>query len=423
MRNLFWLLFVFALLPLAATQQPSRSLDQELGPNTSAAGNGAHISRVPVRSLLYPGATTKIYVRLMPWFGDNRHIQVGYHSDDARQIASQVADMMSRGIDGAVVDWYGPGDGMTSRSTELFFRESEARGFQFAVSVDGGPLKACQKRGCDVNAQLLSELQYAEKNFENSPSYIRWQGRPVVFFFDAEKYPIDWQGMRRSLRLSPLFVFRNSGAFDNPNSDGAFSWVAPETVNANDPEGLQYLDRFYTRAQRTGKFAMGSVYKGFDDSRASWGQGRRIPENCGQTWLDTFAEINRFYSSSHQLAALLIVTWNDYEEGTAIEPGIGCPASINAHISGSKLKWDFSGNRKTVDRFVIFASPDRRNLVRIGETGPNENSFDFRRGDSGEGDQQRWFYVKAVGRPCMLDAISGPVGSGDRRRDSDDDGR
>jgi hypothetical protein len=192
-------------------------------------------------------------------------------------------------------------------------------------------------------------------------------------------------------------------------------------VNANDPEGLQYLERFYTRAQRTGKFAMGSVYKGFDDSRASWGQGRRIPENCGQTWLDTFAEINRFYSSSRQLPALLIVTWNDYEEGTAIEPGIGCAAAVNAQISGSKLKWNFSGNRKTVDRFVIFASSDRRNLVGIGETGPNENSFDLRRGDSREGEQQRWFYVKAVAKPCMLDAISGPVGPGDRRRDSDDD--
>jgi len=417
MRNLFCFFFLTTVLTSVVALQQSQTLDRETGPNTSAAQTSSHVSRVPLRSLLYPGATTKIYVRVMPWFGDSRHIQVGYHSDDPQQVASQVADMMSRGIDGAVVDWYGPNEGMTSRSTELLLRESEARGFQFAVSVDGGPLKACQKRGCDVNAQLLSELQYAERNFENSQSYMRWQGRPVVFFFDAEKYPIDWRGMRQHLRLSPLFVFRNSGAFDNPNSDGAFSWVAPETVNASDPEGMQYLDRFYTHAQRTAKFAMGSVYKGFDDSRASWGQGRRIPENCGQTWLDTFAEINRFYSSSHQLPAVLIVTWNDYEEGTAIEPGVGCPASINARISGSKLKWDFSGSRNVVDHFVVFASPDRRRLVSIGEAGPNENSFDLRRTDSRDGEQQRWVYVKAVAKPGMLDAISGPVEFGNHERD------
>lgn len=419
MRNLFFWFFISLSLSLAAAQQQSLTLDQAIGPNTSAAGTNAHISRVPLRSLLYPGATTKIYVRMMPWFGDNRHIQVGYRSDDRQQVASQVADMMARGIDGAVVDWYGPGDSMTSRSTELLLKESEARGFQFAVSVDGGPLKSCQKRGCDVNGQLLSELQYAEKNFEGSSSYIRWQGRPVVFFFDAEKYPIDWQQIRQSLRLSPLFVFRNSGAFDNPNSDGAFSWVAPETAKPNDPEGLQYLERFYSRAQRaSGKFAMGSVYKGFDDSRASWGQGRRIPENCGQTWLDTFAEINRFYSASRQLPAVLIVTWNDYEEGTAIEPGVGCPASINARMSGSKLTWNFNGNRNTLNRFIIFDSTDRRHLVQLGETGPDANSFDLRRQNLGQG--EHWFYVKAQGKPSTLDAMSGPVEYGSRRRDSDD---
>jgi hypothetical protein len=424
MRNLFCFMLFTLWLSFAAAGQQQSSVEQESAGNTPAPGSAAHVSRMPLRSLLYPGATTRIYTRMMPWFGDQRHIQVGYRSDDPQQIANQVAAMVSRGIDGAVVDWYGPDDGMTSRSTELLLRESEARNFQFAVSVDGGPLKSCQKRGCDVNAQLLSELQYAEKNFERSPSYIRWQGRPLVFFFDAEKYPIDWQRMRASLRLSPLFIFRNSGSFENPNSDGAFSWVAPETANANDPEGLQYLERFYGRAQRSaGKFAMGSVYKGFDDSRASWGQGRRIPENCGRTWLDTFAEINRYYSASRQLPALLIVTWNDYEEGTAVEPGVGCPANIRASVRGRALRWDFSGNRDAVDRFVIFDSPDRRHLLRLGETGPGENSFDLRGLDASRG--EHWLFVKAQGKPGMIEAMSAPVEYGPqaRRGDRDDDSR
>ena len=66
---------------------------------------------------------------------------------------------------------------------------------------------------------------------------------------------------------------------------------------SQDPESLQYLNRFYSRAQSSpDKLAVGSVYRGFNDERASWGSGRRIPENCGQTWLDTFAVINRHYS-------------------------------------------------------------------------------------------------------------------------------
>lgn len=404
---LFPLVSLTVVLPLAIALQQARTLEQEMAPNTSAAGANSRVSELPIRALLYPGATTKIYVRMMPWFGDPKHIQVGYRSDDPRQVANQVTDMMARGIDGAIVDWYGPGAGVSSHSTDLLFKESQSRGFQFAVSVDGGPLKSCLKRGCDVNAQVLSELQYAEKNYEGAPNYVRWQGRPVVFFFDSD-LPIDWQGVRASLRLSPLFVFRNSGAFENPNSDGAFAWVAPETVKPDDPEALKYLDRFYDKArQNPGKLAVGSVYKGFDDSRASWGKGRRINENCGQTWLDTFAEINRHYSASHQLPALLIVTWNDYEEGTSIEPGVGCPATIKASVSGSSLKWKFSGNKDAVAHFVIFDSTDRQRLVPLGQAGTGENSFDLRAQDLGPG--EHWLMVKAIGKPGMLDAISDPV--------------
>ena len=406
MRNLFCLGFVISFFLLAAS--PTQTVDQEAGGNTSAPESPAHVSRLPLRSLLYPGATTRIYANVMPWFGDRRHIEVGYHSDDRRQVTRQMTDMLSRGIDGAVVDWYGPDDNITARSNELWLSESEARGFQFAMSVNGKPFRKCVERGCDVTALLVSELQFAEKHFEGSPVYIRWKGRPVVFFFDGNKFPFDWRRVRSALTLSPLFVFRNAGAFDNPDSEGGFGWIAPEIANSGDPEALRYLERFYTRAQRSPeKFVMGSVYKGFDDSRASWGQGRRIPENCGQTWLDTFAEVNRFYSAGRQLPALLIVTWNDYEEGTAIEAGVGCPAEISARISGTRLTWDYHGNRRAVDRFLIFSSPDGKGLVQIGEAGPEQSAFDLR--GQGGGGEQKWLFVKVQGKASMGEALSNPV--------------
>jgi len=413
MRSSFFSMLLVSVLLFAVAQQP-RTLEQETRGNTSASGGGSHISKLQLRSLLYPGATTKIYASLMPWFGDRRHIDVGYRSDDPRQIARQVADMMSRGIDGGVVDWYGPGDNITARTNELLLSESEARGFQFAILVNGKPFRTCMQSGCDVTALLVSELQYAEKHFEGSPVYIRWQGRPVVFFFDGNKFPFDWRRVRAALSRSPLFVFRNTGAFDNPASEGGFAWNAPEVANAGDPEALRYLERFYERAQRNPeKFVMGSVYKGFDDSRASWGQGKRIPENCGQTWLDTFAEINRFYSASRQLPALLIVTWNDYEEGTAAEPGVGCPLGITARLSGSLLTWDFKGNRNAVDRFLIYRSPDRQQLVRLGEVGAGQSSFDLREAGLQPGD---WLFVKAQAKAGMVDGLSDPVQFGSPKR-------
>src|SRR5438270_13846925 len=88
--------------------------------NTSAAnafvnqsnGNlGANnVSKVNVHSLLYSGATTKILAHLLLWFGKPNHMNVGYDSTDPAQVKRQIEDMISRGIDGVIVDWYGPGN-------------------------------------------------------------------------------------------------------------------------------------------------------------------------------------------------------------------------------------------------------------------------------------------------------------------------
>ncbi|PYX49567.1 MAG: hypothetical protein DMG79_08270, partial [Acidobacteria bacterium] len=263
--------------------------------------------------------------------------------------------MLGRGIQGAIVDWYGPNSGAKNESTILLMREAERQKFEFAVSEDAGALGECEKHGCDLTGQLISDLKYVAEQFETSPAYIRFEGRPAVFFFGLEKYAIDWRRVRHSLPDKPLFFFRNSGSFSNPDADGAYSWIAPETANSGDPMGMQYLDRFYTKAQGSTKIAMGSAYKGFDDAEAKWGKGRVIDQQCGETWLTTFAEAGHFYSSRHQLPALIIPTWNDYEEGTEIETGIENCVTIQASLSGEALMWTTSGPKSTIDHYVVLA--------------------------------------------------------------------
>ena len=133
--------------------------------NTSASpsyrgsrGNAppGNVSNLPIRSLLYAGSQTRIYTRYMPWFGDPHHRDVGYRSDDRQQVSRQVADMISRGISGAIVDWYGPNSRSKNESTILVMREAERQNFEFAVSEDAGSLAECQKKGCDVTEQLIS---------------------------------------------------------------------------------------------------------------------------------------------------------------------------------------------------------------------------------------------------------------------------
>jgi hypothetical protein len=43
---------------------------------------------------------------------------------------------------------------------------------------------------------------------------------------------------------------------------------------------------------------------------------------CGKTFDDTLRLFRRYYNEQRQLPFLMIETWNDYEEGTAIESGM-----------------------------------------------------------------------------------------------------
>ena len=384
--------------------------------NTSASANygggnsgnalPGNVSKMPIRSLLYRGSQTRIYVRYMPWFGDAHHRDVGYRSDDQQQVGRQVADMISRGIQGAIVDWYGPESGSKNQSAILLIKEAEHQGLEFAISEDAGAIQDCAKRGCDPTQKLLADLTYAEQHFEASPAYVRFEGRPAVFFFGLEKFPIDWRRVRRSLPMNPLLFFRNSGTFSNPDADGAYAWIAPEAATSSDPLSLQYLDRFYSKAQQSDKIAMGSAYKGFNDADASWGKGRTIDQQCGETWLTTFAEAGHFYSAHHQLPALIVPTWNDYEEGTEIETGIDNCVSVQATISGDEFSWNIRGRENTIDHYVIRAEQQSQ-WTDVKELPAGSHTVKL--ASLGLQPETSALCVQAVGRASLLNHVSDPV--------------
>ncbi|HWR37789.1 MAG TPA: PKD domain-containing protein [Clostridia bacterium] len=422
MRNCFILIaaiFVLATTVSATTPvQPTTTLARETGNNTSASstfktqsnGNIApgNVSKMPISSLLYAGNRTKIYVHLMPWFGTTSHMNVGYESADAAQVARQVADMQSRGIQGAIVDWYGPNSTHHNQAT-IYLRDEAARrgNFQFAITEDVGALKKCAATvGCDLSQQVISDLTYAYKTFEQSPAYMREAGRPVVFFFGMDAYSLDWSRIRANTPGNPLFIFRNSGAFSKIYGDGGFGWVGISSDSTS--MGLGYLDNFYATSLRyPNEWTYGSGYKGFNDTLASWGKNRIVNQQCGQTWLKTMAEAGKYYSASNQLNALQIVTWNDYEEGTEIETGIDNCVSVSASMSGTTLNWSITGQESTIDHYTVFISLDGQNLMPVDDVAAGTNTLDM----SGYafGPDAYTLYVKAVGKATLLNQMSAAV--------------
>jgi PKD repeat protein len=397
---------------------PTTTLSAETGNNTStasswtASSNGnlgaSNISKVDHHTLLYPGATTPIYSHMVLWFGPSNHIQVGYRSDDYSQVRKQVDDHVSRGLDGAIIDWYGTSHTVDTTAAIYMMQYAESLAgypFKFAMMEDKGALLNCaHTSGCDLNAQLVTDLSYIINTFAVSPTYITQGGRPVILFFGIEDYAIDWNYVKSAVPGNPLFVFENAGAFDRTNSDGGFAWVQINTSNTNDWK-QSYLDYFYQYANNyPQKHTFGAVYKGFNDTAASWSLNRIMSQQCGQVWLNTWNEVAKYHSASNQLEAMEIVTWNDYEEGTAIEPGIDNCLSLSATISGSTLSWAVSGNENTLDHYTVFISTDGENLMSLADVAPGLHLLDLSQYGLGSGNYS--LYVKAVGKPSILNHMS-----------------
>lgn len=404
--------------PKTPVPAATTTLQAETGNNTSTAGSFApqtngnlgagNVSKLPLQSLLPGGSSTRMYVTWLGWFGRQDHMSVGYNSGDPAQIHRQVEDMISRGIRGAISAWYGAANTSIDTATQLLEKEAEAHtgNFEFAIMEDTGALgSAAIANGCDVTDQLISDLTYIASQYESSPAYMRVNGRPVVFFFFVDAFYIDWSRVISSIPGNPLLIFQGTDGLTRKLSDGGFSWVL---INSNDPfdPELSPQDAFYQAAQNApGRLVFGSAYKGFNDTLATWGTNRVIDQHCGQTWLQTFSEAGKFYSGNKQLPAMQIATWNDYEEGTAIESGVDNCVYLTPSQSGTTIKWDVNGgDESTIDHYTVFISTDGTNLSKLADVPAGTHTLDLSSWSlSGI---TYYVYVHAIAKPSIQNKMS-----------------
>jgi hypothetical protein len=395
---------------------PTTTLAAQTSNNTSAANsfktlsNGdlgaGNISKVDVHSLLYSGATTKIYAHMVLWFGESDHMNIGYNSTDPSQVADQINDMVSRGIDGVILDWYGPGNFLDQAALQIMAAAETHPGFTFAIMIDKGAIEWYSCGGCSPQQALVNDLQYIEKTYFPSPAYMRVEGKPIITQFNVNlSYPsVSWNAALAEMSTQPILIFENNDGFTAALTAGSYSWVMPTASDY----GLPYLASFYQAGMAyPNEETIGATYKGFNDKYASWGSNRIMPQQCGQTWLQTFSEINGLYNSGKPLPYMQIVTWNDYEEATEIETGIDNCFSLSPSLSSNSLQWSISGDENTVDHYTIYLSNDGQNLMPLTDIAAGVHSLSLCGFPVPAGDYQ--LFVQAVGKPSLSNHITGAL--------------
>jgi hypothetical protein len=442
-------LFVDSYTPATrfnGSKAPVSNGDATPGSTTATTLAAGRVSKVDIHTLV---GSLPVFVETQSWFCTNgksplgtdatsdqcgSHIDIGYDSSSADQVKKQVADMRSRGIDGALIDWQGQKATTNNDAIGHFKEEAEASNgkFQFAVIEDEG-IKACAAAsGCDVSQALVDDIDYLATNLFDSPAYLHQNGRPVLFFFSIDTWvkndgkTIDWSFVRAHVAKNPLFVFENAGGFTHAVSDGAYAWLHDTDIGAypgSDPFGVAgFLPYFYQQdALHESLMSWGSAYKGFDDQVVNgWGGGRRYAgQQCGKTLLDTFAAAK---AQAAHLDGVQIATWDDYEEGSETETGIDNHLAMTGAFANGVVTFALAAASDapkdctdaiaagldlgdTVDRFEVYAKQGDKDELTLVSADVAANARTVNVGDALPAGTTELF-VYAVGKPMIHNHLS-----------------
>jgi hypothetical protein len=237
------------------------------------------------------------------------------------------------------VDWYGPPSGLSNDTDRAFIdqataelmRQAETRGFKVALMYDEGTISNTEPLTTLHETRAISDLVYAQRYF-TSPAYLTINGHPALFVFPYQQVDpnITWPNVRGQLGITVTLLDEDPTPGDQHDLqfDGFYAWVQPAAstwLTDGTEWGHGYLTWWYgvmtgLAPTYTSRIAIGGVWPGFDDSNAPWGHPpyRYMWPRCGQTWRDTW-QLAHQYNPPY----VMIDTWNDFEEGTGIEFGVG----------------------------------------------------------------------------------------------------
>lgn len=255
-----------------------------------------------------------------------------YDSSDPDILEYQFILMKLCGIDGIIVDWDGRRINKYRHDclmTILPYLEKYNMKLIMCFEEWSGywPKGTYPDRAAEIKA-AQDELKWMTETFLNKPFYGRVKGeKPVLVFrkvWDQWFTPAEWNKVAEVFNDMPVKLIFDAGAYEQFGGvvGGKFFWVGsfdPKTNNSS----LEFCKNVYTdffkikNEQAVNEIVFGGVTPGFDDSPV-WGWGttaRKAPRYDGKRY-----DLTWQMSLANNVDIIQVITWNDWNEGTQIEP-------------------------------------------------------------------------------------------------------
>ena len=304
-----------------------------------------------------------------------------YDSSDPAVLEYHVLLMKLAGVDGVIVDWYGSANfldyGINNQATVKLFQFTRKAGLKFSICyedqtiqhmIDGNYLAAG-----DAIFHAQQEMLCLQTNFFSDASYLRLKGQPVLLNFGPQHFMMstNWEDIFSVLGATnqPAFFTEDNRL---PVSTGAFSWPpmwmsqVPGTGGVLSGAALKsYLADFDQKAGNWPAF-ISSAFPRFHDIyqragvRNYWGY---LGDRHGDTLRETLSR-----GMTNSSAIVQVVTWNDFGEGSMVEPTQEYgyrDLGIIQDFRRQYLESDFSRNTNDLTMALRFYNLRRQYLTNI----------------------------------------------------------
>ncbi len=323
----------------------------------SAMGNAQVVyAPVPVTKT----TSNQIYIHVMPWFEtkatnngawgqhwkmanknpDNidgtgkREIASYYYpltgpyaSSDTNIIEYQLLLMKLAGVDAIAMDWPGTMNVLdypkNKQNAEAMINRLDKVGLKYTIVYEDNNLNLGNAPNKITQAQ--ADMVYLRDHYFTSNSYVKVNNQPLLLDFgpQAVTSPSDWTTILSvfpaALTFLPLWGDQHVNAAGS-NGKGEYSWI----YSSNN-----YLYNYYQSHTING-VRMGSAYIGFKDYYSAGGWGSSQPWTITPSVANFQETLDKAFQ--YNFPHIQVATWNDYGEGTMIEPtrefGFGCLAYL-----------------------------------------------------------------------------------------------
>ena len=242
-----------------------------------------------------------------------------YASGDKDVIEYHLLLMKYAGIDGVMIDWYGVHDvydyQQIKKNTEEVVKMLGKVGLEFSIVYEDRTASAVVDQGKASTriAAAQQDMRYLQSNFFLKTNYTKINNNPLLLVFGPINFQteVEWTSVFSALNPKPCFLtLWNESADAGANAKGEYAWVYTDNT---------YLDNFYSSRMPNLEVAIGSAYPGFIDyySQGGWSDDIHwiIDHKNGETLNETLQK-----ASDANVDYLQLITWNDFGEGTILEP-------------------------------------------------------------------------------------------------------